>query len=231
MGTGLCLVGQAHQLLLDVLMEPNQLGHVPGLERVDGVLQLQDCRGVVLRVLLDLPEVGRSSSSKFPTTKKMEIHFGDKKNGGAQHVPLTTSWSSPPTASAMPWPASLLDPPGVRGFFPVCLLPPCVQGPSTLSRRCLYRVPICADRFSLPAVFLARSAAEMLPGGGGGGARETLAGGAPCGGDDALATTSAGLSVDGPPCTLSPCAGSGGVGVGSTLGAAALPSMDDGKLG
>ena len=44
-------------------MEPHQLGHVLGLERADGALQLQDRCRVLLRVLFDLPEVRRPFSS------------------------------------------------------------------------------------------------------------------------------------------------------------------------
>jgi hypothetical protein len=88
--------------------------------------------------------------------------------------------------------------------LPFCgLLPPCVlPEPSTLSRRRLYRLHICVDRFSLVAALLARTAAQMLPGGGGGGAGETLAaGGAPCttdgGGGGASGTARPASSVDG----------------------------------
>jgi len=78
--TNLCLVGQGHQLLLDVLMEPHQLGHVLGLERADGVLHLQDRGRVLLGVLFDLPEVRRSFSSNFNiqdfiSTKMVNFHF------------------------------------------------------------------------------------------------------------------------------------------------------------
>jgi len=103
-------------------------------------------------------------------------------------------------ASAMFWPpASLLGAHAVRSLLPFCrLLPPCVlPEPSTLSRKRLYRLPICDDRFSLVAALLARTAAEMLPGG----ADLTLAaGGAPCttdgGGGGASGTARPASSVD-----------------------------------
>jgi hypothetical protein len=46
-------------------VEPRQLAHVHGLERADGVFQLQDRRRVGSDVLLDLPEVGRSFRSNI----------------------------------------------------------------------------------------------------------------------------------------------------------------------